>query len=295
MHHDSFPIFAPGNGRWTSPEGFDETDPAAADVGALRSACDLMATFDDKNDNAGRQGEAIRLALLKAEAMERAKATFLATMSHEFRTPLNAIIGFASLLRDDLADNPACVRDYASAIETAGLRLQQLLVHILELADIEADASQLVSEPVDLAKLLRRSVEAIKDQGALAMVDVDSAIPKHLPTILGDQRRLRLVFDQLLSNAVKFTPAGGHVRLSAMLSDGIEVQIEDDGIGMPADQITRILEAFEQLEGPFARKYHGAGVGLTLANRLVTLHGGRLSMTSMPNIGTSVSVHLPLA
>jgi signal transduction histidine kinase len=214
-------------------------------------------------------------------------------MSHEFRTPLNAIIGFSTLIRSGACEDPEHIRDYAAAIEIAGQQLYTMLSGILELAALDAEPIELAEEPIDLADLLGCSIEAVMSRAAAAEVGISAAIPADLPRLLGDRRRLRQALDQILSNAVKFTPAKGQVSVGVGLCSSLVITIADTGIGMAAGDIDKALAAFERVDGLLARGQSGAGIGLALATRLVELHGGRLSIESVPGIGTKVTIALP--
>jgi signal transduction histidine kinase len=240
-----------------------------------------------------RQQTDLKQALERAEFAERIKANFLAHMSHEFRTPLNAIIGFSTLIRSGICEDPDHIREYAGAIEAAGQQLYTMLSGILELASLEAEHISLADDAIDLAVLIGCCIETTMSHASGAGIVVSADIPADLPRFRGDRKRLRQVFDQVLSNAVKFTPAGGQIRVAADPSSGLMISIADNGIGMARDEIDRALAAFERVDGRVGRQHGGAGIGLPLAAKLVELHGGRLSIESVPGAGTKVSIALP--
>ena len=240
-----------------------------------------------------RQQRDIKQALERAEFAERIKANFLGHMSHEFRTPLNAIIGFSTLIRSGACDNPEHVREYAAAIESAGQQLYTMLTGILELAALDADKVSLAEDSIDLAVMLGCSIETVMGRASAADVAISADIPAELPRFRGDRRRIRQVFDQILSNAVKFTPTNGRVRVTVELSSCLVIAIADNGIGMEASDVDRALAAFERVDGLLARQHGGAGIGLPLAARLIELHGGRLTIESVPGVGTKVLIELP--
>jgi two-component system cell cycle sensor histidine kinase PleC len=240
-----------------------------------------------------RQQKDLKQALERAEFAERIKANFLAHMSHEFRTPLNAIIGFSTLIRSGACEDPDRVREYAGAIECAGQQLYTMLSGILELAALDAEKVSLAEDAIDLAVMLGCAIESAMSQATAAEIAVSADIPADLPRLRGDRRRIRQVFDQILSNAIKFTPAKGKVRVTVALGADLVIAVADTGIGMAAGDLERALAAFERVDGLLARAHGGAGIGLPLAARLVELHGGRLSVESAPGIGTKVSIALP--
>jgi len=235
----------------------------------------------------------LRQALERAEFAERIKSNFLAHMSHEFRTPLNAIIGFSTLIRSGACENPEQIREYAAAVEIAGQQLYTMLTGILELAALDAEQISLAEDSIDLAVLIGCSIETVMSRASAAEVAISAEFPTDLPRVSGDRRRLRQVFDQILSNAVKFTPAKGRIRVTIDIASDLVVSISDSGIGMAAADISKALEAFERVDGLLARQHGGAGIGLSLAARLMELHGGRLSIESVPSAGTKVSIALP--
>jgi signal transduction histidine kinase len=215
-------------------------------------------------------------------------------MSHEFRTPLNAIIGFSTLIRSGACDDPERVREYAGAIEIAGQQLHTMLSGILELAALDAEQVSLAEDAIDLGVMLSCSIESIKSQASAAEIAISADIPADLPRCRGDRRRMRQVFDQILSNAVKFTPAQGKVQVTVALSSELVIAIADNGVGMAEGDLAKAMAAFGRVDGLLAREHGGAGIGLPLAAKLVELHGGRFSVESAPGIGTKVEIALPL-
>jgi len=240
------------------------------------------------------QQKDLKLALERAESAERIKKNFLAHMSHEFRTPLNAIIGFSTLIHSGACDDPERVREYAGAIEIAGQQLYTMLSGILELAALDADRISLAEDAIDLGVMLGCSIEAATSRAFAAEITISADIPTGMPRFRGDRRRMRQVFDQILSNAVKFTPGQGKVEVSVVYSSELVIVIADNGIGMAEGDVAKAMAAFERVDGLLARVHGGAGIGLPLAAKLVELHGGRLTVESTPGLGTKVSIALPL-
>ncbi|GAB2174552.1 sensor histidine kinase [Dongia sp. agr-C8] len=240
-----------------------------------------------------RQQKDLKHALDRAEFAERIKSNFLAHMSHEFRTPLNAIIGFSALIRSGGAVDPQRVKEYAGAIELAGHQLCTMLSGILELAALDTEQVALAEDVIDLNAMLGCCIENIRRQAAGA-VSVSADIPADLPRLRGDRRRMRQVFDQILSNAVKFTPTEGAVRVSVDFTTHLVITIADTGIGMAPAELDRAMKAFECVDGLRARLHGGAGIGLPLAARLVELHDGALSVETAPGLGTKVLIALPM-
>ncbi len=225
----------------------------------------------------------------------KAKSDFLANMSHELRTPLNAIIGFSEMIRDAvLGPLDARYRDYGSDISESGRHLQNIINDILDISKIEGGRLELREEIMSIGETVetcRRIVDAMAKAADVTMsIDVSGG----LPHIRADQLRFQQILLNLMSNAVKFTPAGGRMSVSAAIeTDVVVIAVEDTGIGMKAADIAIALEPFRQIEGPQNRRFVGTGLGLPLAKALVELHGGRLDIESVPGAGTTVRIRLP--
>lgn len=249
-----------------------------------------------------RAEEAMARALV-AEQANRVKSEFLANMSHELRTPLNAIIGFAELL-DGQPFGPLGDRRYAAYagdILSGGRRLLTAVNDILDLAKIEAGHMDLHLDEVDPNEIavscLRSLVTEAQQRGVKLSLDLDD-----VPLVHADSKRLRQILLNLMSNAVKFTPSGGAVTLSAAIEPGasgeatkVALVVTDTGVGMTPEQIRVAMEPFRQVDGSHGRKHEGTGLGLPLARRLVELLGGALEINSIPGMGTIASVSLPMA
>jgi two-component system cell cycle sensor histidine kinase PleC len=240
---------------------------------------------------------AIRAARAEAELNSRSKSAFLSTMSHELKTPLNAIIGFSDLMKAPGATAPAVTADYAQHIADAGRRLLSVVSDVLDMSKLESGAMGIDKAPVYMDDLLGIAVENARPQFAAKSLALDLRIEKDLPQIEGDARRLRQIFENLLSNACKFTPEKGRVLVMAKAGkDGsITVAIADTGCGMTHEQIMVAMTPFAQVQAHLARTQEGAGLGLPLAAGIARLHGGRIHLDSQPGEGTTVMVTLPRA
>ena len=245
-----------------------------------------------------RRGEAdLRRAKDAAEAASDAKSQFLAHMSHELRTPLNAIIGFSEVMKREIFGSLGSdqYRDYAQDIHESGSHLLGVINDILDLSKVEAGRQELHEQDCDVAALVAESIRLVAERAAAQHVRIDCHPRPDLPTLWADHRMIKQVLINLLSNAIKFTPEGGVVDLSvAVPADaGLRIVIADNGIGIPSDQVGRVLEPFVQVEGAFSRKYSGTGLGLPLSKTFVELHGGRLDLESGNGNGTTVTITLP--
>ncbi len=240
---------------------------------------------------------ALREAKAEAEAASAAKSAFLAVMSHELRTPLNAIIGFSEVVAGKLF-GPEDQRyfEYAEYIRQSGTHLLNLINDILDLSKIGAGQFELQETEFELDRLAEdvvRLFAANASKGGVALV-LAAGFPQIC--IHGDALRLKQVLMNLVSNAIKFTPQGGSVTLSAGLTETtLRVCVTDTGIGMTAAEAKRAMEPFVQIDDGLARKHGGTGLGLPISNQLVMLHGGKLIVDSEKGKGTKVTIELPLA
>jgi PAS domain S-box-containing protein len=250
--------------------------------------------------------EALRLAKETAEIANRAKSEFLANMSHELRTPLNAMLGFSDMLSQQYF-GPLTGKqvEYVQDIHESAAYLLALINDILDLSKIEAGRMDLETSRVDLKSLFEHSLVMVRERANKHALYMSSNLDPRLEgrEFLADERKLRQVLYNLLANAVKFTQDGGAVDLSARLVDvaghqghpWVEVSVTDTGIGLAADDLERIFEAFYQVKTPEAGKTPGTGLGLSLVRRMVELHGGKVWAESKgPGWGSRFVFTLPL-
>ena len=242
--------------------------------------------------------ESFRRATLAAEAASAAKSRFLANMSHELRTPLNAIIGFSEIISGQIfgAVGNARYVEYSNDILRSGRNLLGVINSVLEISRSDGGKGNLAGEPVDLRSVLADCVQLVADQiaaGQLAFRINDIASPL---VVIGDEAKLRQAVLNILSNAVKFTDAGGAISVSARDTGAeIVVDIADTGIGMSAADIEVALTPFGQVDNRLERKYEGTGLGLPLAKSLIDLHGGALEIQSERGAGTTMRLRFPRA
>jgi signal transduction histidine kinase len=231
------------------------------------------------------------------EALEtagRLKSEFIANVSYELRTPLNAIIGFAEILTNQYFGelNPRQL-DYSRGILDSSHRLLQLINDILDLATIEAGYMMLETEHIDIHSLMASVLALTRERARKQNLNLEFECAHDLGTLTADERRLKQALFNLISNAIKFTPSGGTIRLEAHREgDEIALVVSDNGSGIPSEQQARVFEKFER-GNPQARQ-SGAGLGLSLVKSFVELHGGRVEMKSEAGTGTTVTLYLPM-
>jgi len=234
----------------------------------------------------------------RAEFADLAKTEFLATMSHELRTPLNAILGFAELLKNQSFGPLGSARyvGYAADIHDSGQLLLQIISDIMDVAKVETGRINLAHDWVDASHLLVSVGRLIEPRAAAAGLSFEVVLPEQaLPRLWADERLIKQALLNVLSNAVKFTPSGGTIRMTAMLaplSEKLEIEIADTGLGIAKSELTKVFEPFHRGDGAMNRRFEGTGLGLPLARSFVELHGGSLMLDSVQGKGTTVHVSL---
>jgi len=237
---------------------------------------------------------ALRDAMRAAESANQLKDQFLATLSHELRTPLNAILGYARMLQANTI--PADKRPKAiDVIERNAVAQNQLIEDLLDMSRITAGKVRLDPTPVPVATVLREAVDGVKPSADAKSLRLDLEIDSFAGMVTADTARLQQVFSNLLTNAVKFTPRGGHVAVSLRREDGtVEVRVVDSGVGISPEFLPFIFEPFRQADGRFDRGHGGLGLGLAITRQLVDLHGGTIRAASDgAGRGASFTIRLP--
>jgi signal transduction histidine kinase len=218
-------------------------------------------------------------------------------MSHELRTPLNAIIGFSDLMRSEMLGpmGNGTYRDYAADIHFSGTHLLDIVNDLLDVVRQEAGKMDLKEEPVAVETVASEALRLIMPEARRGKVDLRWRPPMPaLPPLLCDRVRLRQMLLNLLSNAVKFTGPDGSVELKAELKGGeLQIVVGDSGIGIKPEDIGRIMTPFGQVASVYSRNHQGTGLGLTLTKALAERHGGRLTIYSAPNVGTTARLSFP--
>ncbi len=242
-----------------------------------------------------RKAELLEVARARdeAERASRAKTAFLATMSHELRTPLNAIIGFSEILHRDLIikDRSPKQADYARIIHESGEHLLSLVRDLLDVSKIESGKFSVVADPFAVEDVIAMAVDTLRPLAMSKGLVLACDIEPNLPDMLADRRAIKQILINLVSNACKFTGAGGRVTVSAR-RDGsnIELAVQDTGIGIAAEHIARLGQPFYQVDTRYARQNEGAGLGLSIVRGLVELHGGALGIESEAGKGSRFTV-----
>jgi signal transduction histidine kinase len=240
----------------------------------------------------------LAIAVDEAEQANRAKSAFLANMSHELRTPLNAILGFSEVMKEQslgAMENPRYLA-YVAHIHDSGQHLLGIINDVLDLAKIEAgkmtldNATEFAFEP-----LAASSLAMLKGLGEKFGVTVHNQIAEPGLCFTGAERMIRQVMINLVGNAIKFTPHGGDVTLTGRKrpDGGYDIMVRDTGIGMNEDEMAHALTPFGQNGNRFTGRHDGTGLGLPLAKAMLELHGGTLTLTSAPDMGTTVTMVLP--
>ncbi|MEO3434117.1 ATP-binding protein [Inquilinus sp. CAU 1745] len=243
-----------------------------------------------------RTEEAITQARNAAEEANRSKSEFLANMSHELRTPLNAIIGFTEALHAEMfGPMDARQRDYLADVLGSGHYLLAIINDILDLSKIEAGRLDLSPSPVDVAAMLRDCLALVRERALEKRIRIALEAQDGMPPLNADKLRLKQIALNLLSNALKFTPEGGEIAVSARPAPdgGMEVAVRDTGIGMSRDHVALAMQPFGQVENSFTRRHDGTGLGLPLVNKLVAMHQGTVDIASEIGRGTTVTIRFP--
>jgi signal transduction histidine kinase len=239
---------------------------------------------------------AFNAMLARVQDSQRSQREFVANVSHELKTPLTSIQGFAQAILDGTAESPVALKQAAEVIYSESGRMHRMVLDLLDLARLDAGTADLKMLPLDMTAILNMTAEKFFPQLQSAGVKMKLKLPSSLPVLIGDGDRLAQVFTNLVDNALKFTPSGGEIALGAS-ADRTEmtVSVSDTGRGIPAEALPHIFDRFYQADS--ARKggeQHGAGLGLAIVHQIVAAHGGRISVRS-GGAGTTFDVFLPLS
>jgi len=271
-----------------------QREPSEWEIASLISSAHLAGIAIERR----RAEQELLRATETAEMASRAKSKFLANMSHELRTPLNAIIGFSEIMREGLFGPLGSSRytEYARDIQTSGTHLLSVIDDILDISKIEAGRYTLEEQNMDMSAILDWSIDMVKPRIDEKKLKVSLNTPDELPRLHADQRAMRQVLLNLVTNALKFTPEGGQIAVDVALLPGgeLSIAIKDTGIGIPASKLTEVLEPFGQVDDPIARQHGGTGLGLPITKHLVEMHGGTFTLESELGQGTTATIILPV-
>jgi signal transduction histidine kinase len=275
--------------------GFDDKpDPLCGERSDITGLIAARVSLELQRRDTERQ---LREAKEAAEVASRAKSEFLANMSHELRTPLNAVIGFSQMIGEEILGpvGRAEYKEYACDIHTSSLHLLQIINDILDVSKIEAGMLTLHGAAVDFATVVESCARLVRTKALTSEITLAIELAEALPTIWADERLLKQIVLNLLSNALKFTPAGGRVTLAASPGSdgGLVFSVRDTGIGIAAEDFAKVFQPFGQVDSSLTRRFEGTGLGLPLTKGLIELHGGTIALESEIGHGTVVTVRLP--
>jgi len=275
----------------------DRTDELASANERLNSAIKRLNSALALRKRTEKKLRDALAAAHSANAASHAKTLFLGNMSHELRTPLNAIIGFSEMIAQRMFGPPGHEKytEYANYINQSGMHLLRMVNELLDVSCIESVKLSLSEETFNLAGVLEASLHVLAAAAERRGVILAHDIAGDLPLLHGDPTRVQQIFNNLLGNAIKFSPAGGSVRLSAWaLPDGsTQITVADTGIGIAPEDLPKVLETFGQVANELTRAHEGAGLGLPLAKMLTERHGGALEIISEVGCGTKITVSFP--
>jgi PAS domain S-box-containing protein len=276
----------------------EKNELLAAQMEELQSQSEeLMAMNEElqsQSEELANQQTALAEKTRQAEEADRLKSEFLSNMSHELRTPLNAILGMSRLLADGggLGERQGA---YLQVIERNGQNLLQLINDILDLSKIESGRLEFYYTDILVKRFLEETAIAIEPLAKEKKLDLQVTVDEGVDSMVCDADKLRQILINLLSNAIKFTEEGGSVSLRARAPgvDFVDISVADTGIGIPKENLVSVFEAFRQLDGSTTRKYGGAGLGLNIVKKLVTLLGGKITVESEVGKGSAFTITLP--
>ena len=252
---------------------------------------DLARELEETRDDALKKR-------FEAEAANASKTAFLANMSHELRTPLNAILGFSEIISEECFGpvGNARYRDYAGDIHSSGAHLLSLINDLLDVAKIEAGRMEISPHPLDARRTFDIALKLISAKASEKRQQLIIHVDANAPPLYADERALKQILINLVSNAVKFTPEGGRIDVmaGAARDGGFQIMVRDNGPGIPRDKLDKIFTPFSQVDNRYDRQAGGTGLGLALVRGLAELHGGRAWIESEPGVSTTAYVVLPV-
>jgi two-component system phosphate regulon sensor histidine kinase PhoR len=264
-------------------------------LGQIRSA-ESRDELDELLWQVYRAGRVLQQEIERLERLENYRRDFLANVSHELKTPIFVISGFAEQLLDGALDDPAVNRRFVEKIARNAMRLDTLSRDLLAISRIESGELQMSFDAFNLRALIEEVVESLEPIAEAKEVRILPRVPLDLPPVKGDRDQLRQVLVNLVDNAIKYNNPGGRIEVTARATgEGmVRVAVVDDGIGIPADEIPRLTERFYRVDRSRSRSQGGTGLGLAIVKHILEAHGQRLRVESRPDYGSSFSFMLPV-
>jgi len=232
--------------------------------------------------------------ITELKRLEKIRAEFVANVSHELKTPLTAIKGFVETLKTSAQDDPVALMRFLDIIDKQTQRLESLVNDLLILSSIESKEVKLnfQAEPLDkiIHSVMALQKKTIEDKGHQVVLD----IPEDLPKLLVDRQRIEQVFLNLLDNAVKFTPLGGQLSIRAFWEQPyVRIEVKDNGVGIPAEHLSRVFERFYRVDRARSREAGGTGLGLAIVRQIISAHQGKIEVESSSGVGSTFRIFLP--
>ncbi len=232
--------------------------------------------------------------ITELKKLEKVRAEFVANVSHELKTPLTAIKGFVETLKTSAKDDPAAAKRFLDIIEKQAQQLENLVNDLLLLSSIEFRENKMNIQAEPLGRIISSVMDvqkrAMDEKGHQVVID----IPADLPRVLADRQRLEQVFMNLLDNAAKFTPPGGRIIVKAKWEKPyVRVEVIDNGVGIPAEHLSRVFERFYRVDKARSREAGGTGLGLAIVHQIVSAHQGKVEVESSPDYGSTFRIFLP--
>jgi two-component system cell cycle sensor histidine kinase PleC len=280
--------------------GLDISNDKRQEASLQRSERRLRAMVQELERTKGQADELAEKyneAKNRAERASQTKGAFLANMSHELRTPLNHINGFSEMMAGEIYGSLGDPRykEYAEAIHQSGQHLHDMINDILDMSKIEAGKMQLAQRMIDASDAVDAAVRLIRRRAADRQISLIFDPDDDLPDINGDHRAIKQMTLNLLANAIKFTDPGGEVKVTVFVEKPwLVIRVTDTGVGIPPEDLPRLGQPFEQAKTAEGRNAHGTGLGLALTKSFAEMHGGRLMIESTVDVGTTVTILLPL-
>ena len=299
---ESLPVSLPATITTAKKSDFAPDIRKTPDGGTLLTLRDLSSQHRLEAEYAKRMNalmdelEAAHQATENAQLQAQSRKDFLTNVSHEIRTPLNAILGFSEMISQEMAGPVANERylEYAQIIHSSGVHVLSLVNDLLDLSKLDAGKLELHVEPVEILKVIIDCVRLVGAQATRDHIGISVHVFDGIDRLCGDSKRLRQMLLNLLSNALKFTPVGGEVTIDVFRrGEEVAISVSDNGIGIRAEDIPKVLEPFGQVDSEMSHKHAGSGLGLPLTKELAELHGGSLTMESNIDVGTTVTILLP--